>query len=234
MNKLAVITGATKGIGKAIAEKFAENNIDLVITSRGNSDLEAVKVTIEKKYSVIVHIFPTDLSIKKDVQSFANFITNLKRPVDILVNNAGTFIQGDIMSEPDGALEAQIDTNLYSAYYTTRGLIDLIKKSKQAHIFNLCSIASLQAYPNSGAYTISKFALLGFSKSLRAELLPDRIKVTSVMPGATYTSSWEGADIPKSRFIQSNDIADIVWASYNLSPSAVVEDIVIRPTDGDI
>jgi short-subunit dehydrogenase len=234
MNKLAVITGASKGIGKAIAEKFAENNMDLVVTSRGKSALEVVKATLEKKYSILVHIFPSDLSKKKDIESFTKFITNLKRPVDILVNNAGTFMQGDIMSEPDGALEAQMDTNLYSAYYTTRGLIDLIKKSKQAHIFNLCSIASLQAYPNSGAYTISKFALLGFSKSLRAELLPDRIKVTSVMPGATYTSSWEGADIPKSRFIQSSDIADIVWASYCLSPSAVVEDIVIRPTEGDI
>ncbi len=234
MNKLAVITGASKGIGKAIAEKFAENNMDLVVTSRGKSALEVVKATLEKKYSILVHIFPSDLSKKKDIESFTKFITNLKRPVDILVNNAGTFMQGDIMSEPDGALEAQMDTNLNSAYYTTRGLIHLIKKSKQAHIFNLCSIASLQAYPNSGAYTISKFALLGFSKSLRAELLPDRIKVTSVMPGATYTSSWEGADIPKSRFIQSSDIADIVWASYCLSPSAVVEDIVIRPTEGDI
>jgi short-subunit dehydrogenase len=234
MNKLAVITGASKGIGRAIAEKFASEGIDLIITSRKLADLKLVKSEIEKKHKIEVNIFASDLSIKTEVQSFTNFVNNLNRPIDILVNNAGTFIKGDIMSEPDGSLESQIDTNLYSAYYTTRGLIDSVRKAAQGHIFNICSIASLQAYPNSGAYTISKFALLGFSKSLRAELLPEKIKVTSIMPGATYTSSWEEADLPESRFIKAVDIAETVWAAYSLSSSAVIEDIVIRPTEGDI
>ena len=234
MKKIAVITGASKGIGKAIAEVLGKNGLDLVITSRSEADLEKVKAELESKYKVIVYLFPADLSKKLDVLSFTEFVKKINRPVDILVNNTGTFIQGELMNEPDGALEAQINTNLYSAYYTTRGLIDLIRKAKQGHIFNICSIASLQAYPNSGAYTISKFAMLGFSKSLRAELLPEKIKVTSIMPGATYTSSWESENLPEARFIQANDIANTVWAAYSLSPSAVIEEIVIRPTEGDI
>jgi len=234
MNKLAVITGASKGIGRAIAKKFASEGIDLIITSRGLTDLELVKSQIENNNKVDINIFAADLSKKSNVMSFTKFVKNLNRPIDILINNAGTFIKGDLMKEPDGSLESQIDTNLYSAYHTTRGLIDSIRKAPQGHIFNICSIASLQAYPNSGAYTISKFALLGFSKSLRAELLPENIKVTSIMPGATYTSSWEESHLPESRFIKASDIADTVWAAYSLSASAVIEDIVIRPTEGDI
>ncbi|MFT5884072.1 MAG: short-subunit dehydrogenase [Arcticibacterium sp.] len=234
MNKLALITGASKGIGKAISEKLASQGIDLIITSRGQSDLDTLKSKLEASYKISVLAFAADLSKKEDVLAFTDFVKKQKRNLDILVNNAGTFAQGNLMTEPDGALETQIDTNLYSAYYTTRGLISLIKNAKHGHIFNICSIASLQAYPNSGAYTISKFAMLGFSKSLRAELLPEKIKVTSIMPGATYTSSWESSDLPESRFIKATDIADTVWSAYSLSPSAVVEDIVIRPLEGDI
>ncbi len=234
MNKLALITGASKGIGRAIAEKFASEGIDLIITSRGHADLNSIKKELEKSHGISVIVFAADLSKKEEVKSFTDFVKSQERSLNILVNNAGTFIMGDLMTEPDGALESQIDTNLYSAYYTTRGLIGLIKESKQGHIFNICSIASLQAYPNSGAYTISKFAMLGFSKSLRAELISEKVKVTSIMPGATYTSSWESSDLPESRFIKALDIADTVWAAYNLSPSALVEDIVIRPVEGDI
>ena len=103
-----------------------------------------------------------------------------------------------------------------------------------AHIFNVCSIASLAAYAGSGSYSISKFALLGFSKSLREELKKDRIKVTSIMPGATYTSSWEGVGLPESRFMGAKDVADTIWSAYSLSPSAVIEDIIMRPLEGDI
>lgn len=234
MNKLAVITGASKGIGKATAEKFASNGFDLVIVSRNESELQKVKPEFEQKYRIDCKIFEADLSEKAQVKSFTDFVLSQKRPVDILVNNTGTFVQGKLMEEPEGTLETQINTNLFSAYHTTRGLIEAIRKSKAAHIFNLCSIASLQAYPNSGAYTISKFAMLGFSKSLRSELLEEKIKVTSIIPGATFTSSWEGVDLPESRFIKASDIAETIWAAYNLSPSALIEEILIRPIEGDL
>ncbi|WP_341226280.1 SDR family NAD(P)-dependent oxidoreductase [uncultured Arcticibacterium sp.] len=234
MNKVAVISGASKGIGLAIANKFASEGIDLIITSRNQEDLNKIKIDLEAAHNISVHVFVSDISQKEGVQAFSNFINSLNRPIDILVNNAGTFLQGNLLDEPEGALETQIDTNLYSAYHLTRGVISSVRKAPQAHIFNICSIASLQAYSGSGSYTISKFALLGFSKSLRAELLPEKIKVTAVLPGATFTSSWEGVDLPESRFISATDVADSIWSAYSLSPSAVVEEIVIRPTEGDI
>lgn len=234
MSKTAVITGATKGIGKAIAIRLAKEGFDLALTSRTEADLAGFKRELEAEYRIQCLVYTADLSVKTETEAFVTEVKKVFKAVNVLVNNTGTFVQGTLMTEPDGALETQIDTNLYSAYYTTRGLIDLIRKAEGAHIFNMCSIASLQAYPGSGSYSISKFALLGFSKSLREELKPEGIKVTSIMPGATFTSSWEGVDLPESRFISAKDVADTVWSAYSLSPSALIEEIVMRPLEGDI
>jgi short-subunit dehydrogenase len=231
---LAVITGGSKGIGKAIAEAFAAGGHEILINARNDKELNEAKNSIEKKYGIKCHVFAADLSSKESCKSLVEYIKSLKLPIDALVNNAGKFAQGPLMGVENDDLEQLIETNLYSAFWLTRGLYDLLKTSKNAHIFNICSIASLSAYPNSGAYTVSKFAMLGLSKSLRMELMDDQIKVTSVMPGATYTSSWEGADIPESRFMKASDVAESVWSAFKLSPSAVVEEIILRPILGDI
>jgi short-subunit dehydrogenase len=102
------------------------------------------------------------------------------------------------------------------------------------HIFTICSIASLAAYPNGGAYSISKFALLGFTKNLRRELMPHNIKVTAIIPGAVYTDSWKGSGVDESRIMEAEDIASIIYNASRLSPQATVEEIVIRPQLGDL
>jgi short-subunit dehydrogenase len=107
-------------------------------------------------------------------------------------------------------------------------------KAKKGHIFNICSIASLQAYPQGGSYSISKYALLGFSTNLRLELKDKGIKVTAVCPGATYTNSWKGSGVPEDRIMEADDIAKMIYAATQLSPQAVVEDIVLRPQLGDL
>ncbi len=234
MNKLVVITGATKGIGRAVAERFASASFDVAACSRNQKDLDLFKEEIEKKHGVIGFVKTTDASDKKQVHEFAQFVLDLKRPIDVLVNNAGHFIPGATMQEPDGALESMIQSNVYSAYYTTRSMIDAMKRDKSGHIFNMCSIASLKAYPNGGSYSISKFALLGFSKVLREELKEFNIRVTAVMPGATKTQSWDGVDLPDSRFIKPEDVAEVIFNAYKISDRSVVEEIVIRPQLGDI
>ena len=107
-------------------------------------------------------------------------------------------------------------------------------KMGKGHVFNICSIASLNAYAQGGSYSISKFALLGFSKNLRLELKDKGIKVTAVCPGATYTNSWNGSGIDPMRIMESEDIAKMIFAAAHLSPQAVVEDIVMRPQKGDL
>ncbi|HRF24786.1 MAG TPA: SDR family NAD(P)-dependent oxidoreductase, partial [Chitinophagaceae bacterium] len=134
-------------------------------------------------------------------------------------------------------LEMQMATNLYSAYHITRTVLPaMIKQDKtiNRHIFNICSIASLRAYNNGGAYSISKFALHGFSKNLREELKLHHIKVTSVFPGAVLTDSWSGFDNRNKRIMEAEDVAKMIYAATQLSPAACIEDIVMRPVLGDL
>lgn len=231
MRKLAVITGGSKGIGKAIVEKFSRGGYEVAVCARNLESLQQLKTELAP---AAVHIFKADVSLKKEVEAFGEFVLGLGLPVSVLVNNAGVFIPGKLLEEDDSHLPLQLDTNLMSAYYLTRKLVNRVKTAENAHIFNICSIASLLAHPYSGSYSISKFALLGFSKSLRQELLKTSVKVTSVMPGATLTDSWAGTDLPDTRFIRAEDVAEAVWAAFKLSPSAVVEEIVIRPQLGDL
>jgi NADP-dependent 3-hydroxy acid dehydrogenase YdfG len=154
--------------------------------------------------------------------------------IDILVNNAGSFIPGSVHNEQEGALEQMITVNLYSAYNLTRMLLPRMMEHKKGHVFNMCSIASMKAYNNGGAYSISKFALLGFSKNLREEMKPHNIKVTAVLPGAAYTDSWASSGIDPQRIMESNDIAQLIYACAHLSPQACVEEILVRPQLGDV
>ncbi len=235
MNKLIVVTGGSKGIGRSIIEKFAGEGFDIATCSRDNLQLEKLKAAINKSFpSVEIFTKKSDLSDKAQVRQFCEFVLGLGRDVDVLVNNAGYFVGGELISEADGTLESMINANLYSAYNTTRGLIKPMIEKKGGHIFNMCSIASFMAYPNGGSYAISKFALLGFSKCLRAELYETGIRVTAVMPGATLTESWAGTNLPAERFMKPEDIAETIFSVYSLSGRSVVEEIIIRPQLGDL
>jgi short-subunit dehydrogenase len=229
-----VITGASKGIGFAIAEIFAANGHDLYLTSKTPLALETAVATLRKQFpSVKLEAMSADLSIQKEVTAFANWCLEKTQP-HILINNAGYFVPGKLQDEADGQLQDQLNTNLFSAYHLTRALLPSMLAQKAGHIFNICSIASLHAYENGGAYSISKFALLGFSKNLRLELKDKGIKVTAVCPGAVYTNSWSGSGVDPKRIMESSDIAKMIYASSQLSPQAVVEDIVMRPQLGDL
>lgn len=235
MTKTAVITGATKGIGRAIAESLAGEGYHLAVNSRNEDDLKEMQATFAEAYPDIkVFVRPTDMSIKTEVQDFGLWVKDKLKTVDVLVNNAGFFIPGAIVEEEDGALEAMMNTNLYSAYYLSRSLVGDMIKEKKGHIFNICSIASIIAYPNGGSYSISKFAMLGFSKVLREELKETGIKVTSILPGATWSHSWQGVDLPTARLMQAKDVAEAVVSATRMSPSAVVEEIILRPQLGDL
>ncbi|PIQ47463.1 MAG: short-chain dehydrogenase [Cytophagales bacterium CG12_big_fil_rev_8_21_14_0_65_40_12] len=235
MKKLAVITGGTKGIGRATVEKFAEANFDIVTCARNQDQLDNLVFELKSKHpNVRIYAEKADLAQKDEVLAFAEVIKELNRPIAMLLNNTGVFFPGSIHSEEEGNLEMMIETNLYSAYYLTRALIGDMMKRKSGHIFTTGSIAGIQAYPNGGSYGISKFALLGFTKALREEMKPHGIRVTSILAGATYTSSWEGVDLPLDRFMKAEDIADAIFAAHALSPNTVVEEIILRPQLGDI
>ncbi len=231
----AVISGGTKGIGKAIIDLLSSEGVNIAVCARNENDLADLKNELlakNEKLNVITSV--TDMSEKKQVLAFGNLILQEWDSIDILINNAGLFIPGELAKEEDGALEKMINTNLYSAYHLTRTLLPKFITQKSGTIFNMCSIASKIAYPNGGSYSISKFALLGFSKVLREELKEHGIRVTSILPGATWSNSWAGVDLPHERLMEAKDIAKIVWQTIQLGPSAVVEEIILRPQLGDL
>lgn len=229
-----IITGASKGIGKAVAEIFAANGHNLFLCARGEATLyKAVEELMTKYPSVTIKAKPFDLSVKEQAQAFGGWCLEYAVP-DVLVNNAGLFEPGSVHNEPDGTLESQLAVNLHSAYHLTRTVLPKMMERRSGHVFNMCSIASLHAYNNGGAYSISKFAMYGFSKNLREEMKSHGIKVTSIHPGAVMSDSWGSYDNSSKRIMEADDIAKMIYASSQLSMQACVEDIVIRPQLGDL
>lgn len=229
-----IITGASKGIGKAIATLFAANGHNLFLCSRGEVALYKTVEDLTTKFpAATIKAKPFDLSKKEEAIAFGNWCLSFGTP-DILVNNAGLFEPGSVHNEPDGLLESQMATNVYSAYHLTRTVLPAMMQKKSGHIFNMCSIASLNAYANGGAYSISKFAMHGFNKNLREEMKPHEIKVTAIHPGAVMSDSWGNYDNSSKRIMEAEDIAKMVYAASGLSSQACVEDIIIRPQLGDL
>lgn len=229
-----VITGGTKGIGRAIAETFATNGYDIFTCSRSEEDLSKLTSEFEKKYDIKVYASRVDVSRKDEVVQFSDRILSSGVELAALVNNAGLFIPGQVHEEDDENLELMLNVNLKSAYWLSKALIPKMKESRSGYIFNICSTASIMAYVNGGSYSISKFALYGMSKVLREELKEYNIRVSSVIPGATRTASWDGVELPDERFMKAEDIASSVWNAFSLSTNTVVEDIILRPQLGDI
>jgi len=230
-----VITGASRGLGKAIAKAFAQEGNTLLLGSQNKVYLETMAAELQELApgSRILH-FNFDAGNKDSVLAFGAWVLQSVNEVDILVNNVGSYLPGSLHNEPEGTLEKMIELNLYSAYHLTRLLVPGMIANKSGHIFNMCSIASLNAYANGGAYSVSKFALYGFSKNLREELKTFGIKVTHILPGATYTDSWAASGIDPNRLQEADDVAKMIFAASQLSDRACPEEIVLRPILGDL
>ena len=230
-----IITGASRGLGRAIAEQFANRGYDLVLSSRDADALASAAGELGARYPAIrIYSKAADLGDREQAKRLGQWIVETGVTVDVLVNNAGQFIYGSLYNEEEGVLERLMEINLYSAYHLTRALLPGMMARKAGHIFNICSIASLKAYHHGGAYGISKYALAGFSANLREEMKDHGIKVTAVYPGAALTDSWAGSGVDPHRIMEAADIARMVFAATELSPQATVEEIVLRPQLGDL
>lgn len=229
-----IVTGASRGIGKEIASLFAQAGYRLLLTARDTARLQQTVTDLTQTYPhAIIHGQAADLSISQEAIQFGRWCLSYGEP-DILINNAGQFLPGSLSEEPEGQLEQQLAVNLYSAYHLTRTLLpDMIQRGS-GHIFTICSIASLKPYAQGGSYSISKYALHGFTQNLREELKPTGVKVTGVYPGAVLTDSWGDFDNSTGRIMEPADIAKMIFQAAHLSPQACVEEIVIRPRLGDL
>jgi 3-oxoacyl-[acyl-carrier protein] reductase len=224
----AIVTAATKGIGRAISIKLAENGYNLAICSRNEPELKAFAEALSYTGTQIKYL-KTDCSIKADVYAFAAFAQAAFGHIDVLVNNAGTFLPASLLDESDESFELQQSLNLNSAYYLSKSIGRIMRSQGSGHIFNICSVASKEIVKNAGTYSVTKTAMLCLNNVLRLELAEYNVKVTAILPGSTRTASWEGTDIPDERFVQPEDIASALYQALHLSPAANVEELIIRP-----
>jgi 3-oxoacyl-[acyl-carrier protein] reductase len=224
----AIITGATKGIGKAIALRLATEGYNLAICSRNAVELSSLASLLEAK-GVKVHYLPTDCADKASVYELCNFCSKVFGNIDLLINNAGVFIPGALLDEDDESFEQQLHVNLNSAYYLSKFIGQKMRSQGSGHIINICSVASKEIKENAGSYGVTKSALLSLNNVLRDELAKHNVKVTAVLPGSTLTASWDGTEVPKEKFVQPEDIAESISQLLKLSPAANVDELIIRP-----
>ncbi len=233
--KNVVITGATKGIGRAVVDELAACGHSLYICARTKHDVDNLVDELGKKYpDQSFYGDQVDISDKSQIKDFATGVKSVWEKVDVLVNNAGIFLPGTILGEEDDMLEKQLNTNLISAYALTRHLGPLMVQQGYGDIINMCSVAGIKAYVNGGSYCISKFAMRGMSMVLREELKETGVRVTTILPGATWSESWSGIELPPERLMPASSIAGAVKMAIDLDRSAVLEEIILRPQLGDL
>jgi short-subunit dehydrogenase len=228
----AVITGATRGMGRAIARELAAAGYSLAICSRNAAELENTVGELRSAHpSIQVQGFPADCSDRGSLRRFANFVHEQFTSIDVLVNNAGMFIPSDLIAEDDEVLDRQWALNLFAPYFLSKSFGKRMQERRSGHIINICSVASLEAVRGAGSYSVTKFALLGLTNVLRNELGPSQVKVTALIPGATFTSSWDNEQVNAEEMISASDIALTVMSCLRMSPNACPEMVVIRPLE---
>lgn len=231
----AIVTGGTKGIGKAVIMELAANGYHVSFCSRNESEIQDLLNELEEKYPHLhFHGMKADMENMSDVSDFAEFASKSHGRIDVLVNNAGLYIPSGLLDEQGDIFERQMRVNVYAPHFLSKYFASRMKEQGSGYIFNICSVASINPVLSAGSYSISKAALLSLSKVLRQELMQSGVKVTAIIPGSTLTDSWSGTDIPAERFILADDIAQSISSCLNMSAGANVEEIVIRPLKGDI
>jgi len=241
MHKIALITGATSGFGKAIAEKFATGNWNCIITGRRADKLHALADELREKYQVRILSLVFDVQHKNEVQQNLSDLPDEWKEIDVLVNNAGLALGRDTFD--NGNVEdwdTMIDTNVKGLLYVTKSVLPHMTARNRGHIINIGSIAGKEVYEKGNVYCASKFAVDAITKSLRIDLLPYKIKVTGIHPGAAETEfsliRFKGdEEKAKQAYVgftplYAPDIADIVWYCSNLPEHVCINDLIVTCT----
>jgi 3-hydroxy acid dehydrogenase/malonic semialdehyde reductase len=222
MNKIIVITGATSGIGKACAEKFASaGSNDLIIIGRRRERLEILKNELEEKYPIKILAITLDVQDKEAVFAAFNNLPEEWHSIDILINNAGLALGRDFFDEANmNDWETMLNTNVHGLLYVSRAILPFMATRKKGHIINISSTAGKNVYEKGNIYCASKHAVAAISQSMRIDLLRHNIKVTAIFPGAVRS------EFSLVRFKGDNSKAEDVYIGITpLTPSDVAENI---------
>jgi 3-hydroxy acid dehydrogenase/malonic semialdehyde reductase len=241
MNKIVLITGATSGIGKACAIKYASTGNDIIITGRRKERLDELKKELETAYSINVLILAFDVQDKKAVVDSINTIPEKWKQVGILINNAGLALGRNFFDEADmNDWETMLNTNVHGLLYVTRAILPFMIAQKKGHIINIISTAAKGVYEKGNVYCASKSAVSALNQAMRIDLLRHNIKVTGIFPGATETAfslvRFKGDDSKASATydgitpLTPGDIAETIFYCTSQPKHVCINELVITCT----
>lgn len=229
-----LITGASQGIGEAIALEFSRHpSAKLALVARNKDRLQSVCQNVRKN-GAVAEIFVCDVTQPGQVEEMvADVQCSLGTP-DVLINNAGSFVPNSFLDYCYEDFERMYTANLRSVFLVTKGFLPKMVERKSGQIFNMGSIAGLQGYPGGTGYCAAKFGVTGLTKVLREEMKEHGIKVTLVAPGPTFSPSWDGSGVPEERMMPAEDIARLIYQVTLLSERTVTEELVLNPQKGPL
>lgn len=241
MNKIVFITGATSGIGKACAQKFAAEKYNVIITGRRKERLDSLKTELESEHGILVLPLCFDVQHKETVFAAINNLPAEWQHINILINNAGLALGRDNFEEADLTdWETMMGTNVNGLLYVTRAVLPFMIAKKNGHIINMGSVAGKEVYEKGNAYCASKFAVDALNKAMRIDLLKHNIKVTGIHPGAVETEfslvRFKGNTATAAAAynglvpLTGNNIADIIYYCTSLPAHVCINDLVVTPT----
>ena len=241
MTKIALITGATSGIGKSTAYELASHAYNVIITGRRKERLDIIEKDLKGKYDIKVLALHFDVRNNEEVKQAIQSLPTEWQAIDVLVNNAGLAV--GLSDIQDGEIEdwdRMIDTNVKGLLYVSRAVIPLIIKQNKGHIFNISSIAGKEVYPKGNVYCASKFAVDAINKGMRIDLLPHHIKVTSINPGLLETEfslvrfkgdEERAANVYKGFDpLQAQDVAEVIWFALSRPDHVCLNEIIMTPS----
>ncbi|MBT9314219.1 SDR family oxidoreductase [Leptothoe spongobia] len=235
-NRRALITGASTGIGRATALAFAKAGFDVALVSRSADKLQALATEIGEIASVQAHSFPIDLGVIDQVQPNITSLLKEFGSADVLVNNAGMGYTGELNQMPLADWCQVIDLNVTSVFQCIQAVLPGMRNNRGGMIINVASIAARQAFPQWGAYGVSKAAVVALSKAISVEERDHGIRVVTILPGAVNTPLWDTdtvqADFDRSGMLTPDLVANAILQTALLPPGAVVEELTIIPSGG--
>ena len=232
----AIVTGASSGIGKATALAFAKSNIDVALIARSTDKLKALADEIQTQTQVQAKVYPMDLSIVDEVSQQIAEVCRSFGPIDILVNNAGMAYTNPLGKTPLEDWQKILELNLTSVFQCVRGVLPQMRDRSSGTIINVASIAASNAFPEWGAYGVSKAGLVALSKALSVEEKDHGIRVVTISPGSVNTPIWDTdtvqADFDRSAMLTPEVIAQSILHAALLPNYAVVEEMIVMPSGG--
>ncbi len=241
MERIALVTGATAGIGRAVALLLAKEGCNLIITGRREERLQELKEQITAQYGVKVLALCFDVRSLESVEKYLGNLPAEWQNIEVLINNAGLAVGLNPLQE--GVIddwERMIDTNIKGLLYVSRIVSNIMISNKKGHIVNLCSIAGKEVYPNGNVYCASKHAVDALTKAMRIDLLPHGIRVSQICPGAVETEfsqvrfkgdNERAANVYKGFTpLKAEDVADAIMYMVKCPPHVNINDMVIMPT----